>query len=148
MPGGSHAHRHSVRTAFRRAGGLEWFREQGFGLSIHRSHDSQPGSVISHPMAGADVNCPRRFVHDLPKTFNPMKFNPADWAALAKLAAVRYVVFTANRHSGFRMYGTRTAKIQIMPVQAQRHARGARCVPGAGHRTGTVPFAGRLSAPP
>ena len=33
---------------------LEWFRDQGFGLFIHWSVDSQTGVVISHSLAGAD----------------------------------------------------------------------------------------------
>ena len=33
---------------------LEWFRDQGFGMFIHWSVDSQTGVVISHSLAGAD----------------------------------------------------------------------------------------------
>ncbi|MBE0658549.1 MAG: alpha-L-fucosidase [Bryobacteraceae bacterium] len=103
-----------------RAERLEWFRDQGFGLFIHWSHDSQLGSVISHSMVGADEDYLRRFIYDLPKTFNPRKFNPADWAALAKLAGIKYVVFTAKHHSGFCMYDTRTTKFQIMSTPFKR----------------------------
>ena len=93
---------------------LEWFRDQGFGMFIHWSVDSQLGSVISHSMVGADKDYLDRFVHDLPRTFNPRKFNPTDWAVLAKLAGMKYVVFTAKHHSGFCMYDTRTTPFQIM----------------------------------
>ena len=82
---------------------LEWFRDQGFGLFIHWSLDSQLGSVISHSMVGASDDYNRRFIEELPRTFNPRKFHPDDWAALAKLAGIRYVVFTAKHHSGFSM---------------------------------------------
>src|SRR5579864_628963 len=93
---------------------LEWFRDQGFGLFIHWSFDSQLGGVISHSMVGASDDYNRRFVEDLPKTFNPRKFEPRDWAALAKLAGVRYVVFTAKHHSGFCMFRTATTGFNIM----------------------------------
>lgn len=93
---------------------LEWFRDQGFGLFIHWSVDSQTGVVISHSLAGADDAYTRRFFEDLPKTFNPRKFEPTDWAALAKLAGIRYVVFTAKHHSGFAMWDTRTTDFGIM----------------------------------
>jgi len=93
---------------------LEWFRDQGFGMFIHWSVDSQTGVVISHSLAGADEAYTRRFFEDLPKTFNPRKFEPADWAALAKLAGVRYVVFTTKHHSGFAMWDTKTTDFGIM----------------------------------
>src|SRR3954454_1312657 len=72
---------------------LEWFRDLGFGLFIHWNFDSQLGVVISHSMVGASDDYLKRFVQDLPKTFNPRKFEPRDWAALAKVAGVKYVVF-------------------------------------------------------
>src|SRR6476659_4452818 len=65
---------------------LEWFRDQGFGLFIHWSVDSQLGTVISHSLAGASDDYTRRFFSELPKTFNPRKFPPEDWGVLAKLA--------------------------------------------------------------
>jgi alpha-L-fucosidase len=92
---------------------LEWFRDLGFGLFIHWSVDSQTGVVISHSLAGADEAYTNRFFNDLPKTFNPRKFYPRDWAALAKLAGIRYVVFTAKHHSGFAMWDTRTTDFGI-----------------------------------
>ena len=82
-----------------RADRLEWFRDQGFGLFIHWSVDSQLGSVISHSMVAASPDYLDRFVNGLPKTFNPRKFYPDDWAVLARLAGMRYVVFTAKHQS-------------------------------------------------
>ncbi len=103
-----------------RADRLEWFRDQGFGMFIHWSVDSQLGSVISHSMVGADKDYVDRFINDLPRTFNPRKFNPTDWAVLAKLAGMKYVVFTAKHHSGFCMYDTRTTPFQIMSTPFKR----------------------------
>lgn len=99
---------------------LEWFRDLGFGLFIHWSVDSQLGVVISHSMAGASDDYNKRFLAELPKTFNPRKFNPSDWAALAKLAGIRYVVFTAKHHSGFAMWDTKTTPYGIMNTPFKR----------------------------
>src|ERR1051326_4621329 len=93
---------------------LEWFRDLGFGLFIHWSVDSQLGVVISHSLVGADAAYTNRFFNELPKTFNPRKFYPQDWAALAKLAGIRYVVLTTKHHSGFAMWDTRTTTFGIM----------------------------------
>ena len=101
---------------------LEWFRDLGFGLFIHWSFDSQLGTVISHSMVGASDDYLKRFVEDLPKTYNPRKFNPQEWAVLAKLAGVRYVVFTAKHHSGFCMFKTATTDFNIMNTPFQRDA--------------------------
>jgi len=103
-----------------RADRLEWFRDQGFGLFIHWSVDSQLGSVISHSMVAASPDYLDRFVNGLPKTFNPRKFYPDDWAVLARLAGMRYVVFTAKHHSGFCMYDTATTDFGIMHTPFQR----------------------------
>lgn len=107
-----------------RADRLEWFRDQGFGLFIHWSLDSQVGSVISHSMVAASDDYLDRFVNDLPKTFNPRKFEPKDWAVLAKLAGVRYVVFTAKHHSGFCMFDTATTGFNIMRTPFRRDITG------------------------
>src|ERR1700686_546514 len=92
---------------------LEWFRDQGFGLFIHWSVDSQLGVVISHSLVGASPEYTDRFFGELPKTFDPHDFDPLDWARLARLAGVRYVMFTAKHHSGFAMFDTATTPFGI-----------------------------------
>jgi alpha-L-fucosidase len=94
--------------------------DMGFGMFIHWSMDSQVGAVISHSMAGASEDYLQRFINDLPKTFNPRKFYPEDWAILAKLAGMKYVVFTAKHHSGFCMWETKTTEFNIMNTPFRR----------------------------
>jgi len=103
---------------------LEWFRDQGFGLFIHWSVDSQLGAVISHSLVGASDDYVSRFFGDLPETFNPWKFRPADWATLAKLAGFKYVVFGAKHHSGFCMFNTATTDFNIMHTPFRRDVVG------------------------
>ena len=98
----------------------QWFMDMGFGMFIHWSMDSQIGAVISHSMAGASEDYLQRFINDLPKTFNPRKFYPEDWAILAKLAGMKYVVFTAKHHSGFCMWETKTTEFNIMNTPFKR----------------------------
>lgn len=92
---------------------LEAFRDQALGMFIHWSLDSQIGSVISHSMVGADENYLRKFIEELPKTFNPTKYDPNEWAALAKLCGFKYAVFTNKHHSGFCMFPTKTTDFSI-----------------------------------
>ncbi len=91
----------------------QWFMDLGFGMFIHWSMDSQLGVVISHSMAGASEDYLNRYINDLPGSFNPAKFDPEEWAVLAKLSGMKYVVFTAKHHSGFCMWDTRTTGFSI-----------------------------------
>lgn len=92
---------------------LRWFSDLGFGLFIHWSMDSQLGSVIGHSMAHASDDYLERFIHDLPSTFNPNKLDATQWATLARLAGIRYVVFTTKHHSGFCMFHSQTTDFHI-----------------------------------
>jgi len=93
---------------------LEWLQDAGFGMFIHWSHDSQIGSVISHSMVGASEEYLEWFVNELPKTFNPKRWDADEIAALAKLCGMRYVVLTTKHHSGFCLWDTKTTDFNIM----------------------------------
>ena len=101
---------------------VEWFRDLGLGLFIHWSLDSQVTAVISHSMVGADEAYLARYVNELPRSFNPGKFDPREWARAARLAGFRYVVFTAKHHSGFCMFATETTDFNIMNTPYARDA--------------------------
>lgn len=99
-----------------------WFSEQGFGMFIHWSVDVELGSVISHSLVGASEDYTKRYFEELPKTFNPKAFDPENWAKLAKLAGMRYVMFTTKHHNGFCMYDTKTTDYNIMNTPFGRDA--------------------------
>lgn len=107
-----------------RAERAEWFRDLGFGLFIHWSVDTQLGGVPSHSMVGADDAYLTRYIEELPKTFDPHKFNPKDWATLARLAGMKYVVFTTKHHNGFAMFRTKTTTFGIEHTPFQRDITG------------------------
>jgi alpha-L-fucosidase len=108
------------KDSLNKAERLEWFRDQGFGLFIHWSVDSQLGVVISHSLVGASPEYTNRFFEDLPKSFDPHQFRPQDWARLAHLAGVRYVMFTTKHHSGFAMFDTATTPFGVMNTPFHR----------------------------
>ncbi|MEO8414910.1 MAG: alpha-L-fucosidase [Ginsengibacter sp.] len=91
----------------------EWLRDQGFGMFIHLGFDSQLGIVISHSLVGASDDYVNRFYNELPKTFDPNKFDAYKIATLAKLAGMKYIVFTTKHHSGFCMWDTKTTDLKI-----------------------------------
>lgn len=103
---------------------LEWFRDLGFGMFIHWSVDSQLGLEISHSLVGASDDYVKRYIEELPKSFYPYKFNPTDWARLAKLAGMKYMVFTSKHHNGFAMFRTETTPFNIMKTPFGRDITG------------------------
>ncbi len=92
----------------------EWFMDQALGMFIHWSIDSHIGSVISHGMVAASERILRQYMQDLPATFNPSRFNPDDYARLARTVGMKYAVFTTKHHAGFCMYDTAVTPYNIM----------------------------------
>lgn len=91
----------------------EWLRDTGAGLFIHFNVDAQLGVVISHSLVGASNDYVERYFNELPKTFDPSKFNPKEIAVLAKMAGMKYICFTTKHHSGFCMWDTKTTDFNI-----------------------------------
>ena len=88
------------------------FRDAGLGLFVHWGPNSQMGSEISWPLNNASQGYMEKY-YALAETFNPVKFDAAEWAKLAKLAGMEYVVFTAKHHDGFCMFDTRYSDFKI-----------------------------------
>lgn len=82
----------------------KWFQDARFGLFIH-------WGVYSVLAKGEWVmNNDRMSITDyekLPPQFNPVKFNAAEWVALAKAAGMRYITITSKHHDGFAMWNTK-----------------------------------------
>jgi len=92
----------------------EWLQDSGFGIFMHWSMDSQLGTVISHTIVGSSEEYQERYYNELPKTFNPYKYNALEIARLAKLSGAKYMVLTTKHHSGFCMWDTKTTDFDIM----------------------------------
>lgn len=92
----------------------EWYMDLALGMFVHWSLDSQLGSVISHSLVGSSDAYAQRYFTELPKTFDPYRFDPKRWARLARIAGMKYVMFTTKHHSGFCMFDTKTTDFNIM----------------------------------
>lgn len=97
-----------------------------FGLLMHWGTYSSWGIVESWSLCPEDEGwCERRGPYAsnwyeykkayeaIPKTFNPVKFNPDRWASAAKAAGMKYVVFTTKHHDGFCMFDTKQTDYKI-----------------------------------
>ncbi|MEQ8849930.1 alpha-L-fucosidase [Botrimarina sp.] len=92
---------------------LEAFRDMALGLFIHWSVDVQYGAVISHSLVGSDDAYQQRFFNELPKTFNPVRYDPSRWLELARACGFRYTMLTVKHHSGFCLWPTETTPFSI-----------------------------------
>ncbi len=84
-------------------GDLRWFEQARFGMFIH-------WGIYALPARGEWVKSHERMTNEkyAPyfKFFEPDLFNPKEWAAKAKAAGMKYVVFTAKHHDGFCLWDT------------------------------------------
>jgi alpha-L-fucosidase len=104
-------------------GKTEIFRDAGLGLFIHWGPNSQVGTEISWPLYNASEDFIKKY-YALAETFNPTAFDPTEWARLAKLAGMEYVVFTAKHHDGFCMFDTALSDFKITQTPYGRDIAG------------------------
>ena len=84
---------------------LDWFMGLKLGFMMHWAPDCQLGTYESWPLSDGDAawsqedftwadreTCKRQY-WEANKTFNPVKFDPAAWAALAKECGFKYLQF-------------------------------------------------------
>ena len=79
----------------------DWFTNARFGMFIHWGIYAVPGR--GEWTYANDVWLPGEY-EALAKKFDPVNFDPEEWANLAKNAGMKYVVFTTKHHDGFCMF--------------------------------------------
>ena len=111
---------------------LEQWRDQKFGIIIHWGIYAVPGiieswSICSEDWIGRDSTITyenyKRWYFDLAKEFNPVKFNPDQWATAASDAGMKYLVFTTKHHDGFCMFDTRETDYSIAKGPFRNHPK-------------------------
>jgi alpha-L-fucosidase len=110
------------------------WQDSKFGLMMHWGTYSQWGVVESWSICPEDEGWTQRrgpyattyngyvqAYEKLQTTFNPTHFNPAKWAAAAKDAGMKYVVFTTKHHDGFCMFDTKQTDYKITSTKTPFH---------------------------
>lgn len=107
---------------------IEEWQDLKFGLLMHWGPYSQWGIVESWSICPEDLSWATggrkpgvadsyneyvKKYEALRFTFNPSKFNPEQWAAAAKDAGMKYVIFTTKHHDGFNMFDTKFSDYKI-----------------------------------
>src|SRR5713226_6899718 len=84
-----------------------WYRNAKFGMFIHWGPYSLASVEASWPiMRPKPGEISEAEYRQLPKRFNPTKFDPNAFVDLARSAGQRYLVFTTKHHDGFCMFDT------------------------------------------
>ncbi len=119
---------------------LEQFKDLKFALMIHWGIYNQLGIVPSWGMvdnqkhwarspeefgSGAnwtdDANKLREEYFSLINSFNPIRFNPDDWAEFAKENCFQYLIFTTKHHDGFCMWDTKQTDYKVTSAKCPFH---------------------------
>ena len=101
---------------------ITWFRHDKFGMFIHlgpysalagewRGHQIPVGTEAEWIMQR--LNIPVGEYREMAHSFNPQKFNAAEWVALAKSTGMKYVILTTKHHDGFAMYHSHVSQYNI-----------------------------------
>lgn len=109
---------------------LQWFQDLKLGVIMHWGLYSEAGIVESWQLSEADewarepkawrdnIKDLQRDYWNLNKVFNPVKFNPSEWARKCKEAGFKYLIFTTKHHDGFNMYDTKFSDYKITGSQS------------------------------
>lgn len=111
---------------------LEEFKDMKLGFMIHFGLYSQMGILASwglvdaekswsredneygdHPNWQSDGKKLRKEYFDLKKSFNPIRFNPNEWAELASNNCFKYLIFTTKHHDGFCLWDTKQTDFKV-----------------------------------
>lgn len=84
-----------------------WYRDAKFGMFIHWGPYSLASVEASWPiMTPTPGGISEAEYRELPKRFNPSKFDPNTFIDLARAAGQEYIVFTTKHHDGFCMFAS------------------------------------------
>jgi alpha-L-fucosidase len=104
-----------------KAARLAWFREAKFGLFIHWGLYAIPaGEWKGRRIPGIGewimnrARIPVAEYEALAKQWNPVKFDPEAWVALAQDAGMKYVVITSKHHDGFALYDSKVSRYDVV----------------------------------
>lgn len=101
---------------------LEQWQDLKFGIILHWGLYAVPGMIESWALCSEDwidrdsttsYDSFKKWYWGLQKEFNPVNFEPEQWAKAAKEAGMRYVVFTTKHHDGFCMFDTKETAFSI-----------------------------------
>ena len=100
-----------------RAERLKWWNNARFGMFIH-------WGVYAIPARGEWVmqveQIPLSEYAPFAQQFNPTKYDPDQWVAMAKAAGMKYMVLTTRHHDGFSLFDSQVSDFTSVKTAARR----------------------------
>lgn len=94
-----------------------WFRQDRFGMFIH-------WGLYAIPALGEWICSKKRMTtgeyDKYFEQFDPVGYNPKEWAKLAKKAGMKYAVLTAKHHDGFCLFDSAFTEFKATNTKAGR----------------------------
>ncbi len=88
----------------------KWWREARFGMFIHWGLYS----ITARDMWYYSIEeVPKKKYESLFYRFNPVDYNPDEWAGLAKEAGMKYSVITTKHHDGFCLFDSELTDFKV-----------------------------------
>jgi len=100
---------------------MQWWKDGRLGMFLHWGVYSTFGGEYQGRDYGKEMghasaewiylksNMPQEDYVAAAKRFNPVHYNPGEWARMARQAGMVYMVLTAKHHDGFALFDTRAS---------------------------------------
>lgn len=96
------------------------YQDMATGMYLFWTLDAQLGMVEAHSVVGASPDYLQRYFTELPRTFDPQRFDAAWYARLARICGFDYVMLCLKNHNGFCMWDTKTTPFNVMNTPLKR----------------------------
>jgi len=105
-------------TPAQRDARMRWWRQAKFGLFIHWGVYAVPAGKYGNNDGYGEwimysAKIPVAKYREFARQFNPVKYDPKQWARIAKDAGMRYIVITSKHHDGFALFPSDVTKWDI-----------------------------------
>ena len=95
----------------------QWFRQARFGMFIHWGLYSIPAK---EEWIRGNKRMTEAQYREYFDSFDPVDYEPAEWARLAKKAGMKYAVLTAKHHDGFCLFDSKLTDFKATNTKAGR----------------------------
>jgi alpha-L-fucosidase len=95
----------------------KWFQDARFGMFIHWGLYSIPAKM--EWIRGVERMSPERY-REYFEAFDPVDYEPREWARLAKRAGMKYAVLTAKHHDGFCLFDSKLTGFKATNTRSGR----------------------------
>jgi hypothetical protein len=115
----------AIETKAEQDARMQWWREARFGLFIHWGLYAVPagewgGKTIYGEWIRNNAQIPLPTYDKFVAQFNPVKFDAAAWARMAKDAGMKYIVITSKHHDGFAIFDSKVSDFDVMATPFKR----------------------------